>query len=152
MSTYEWVKSDLDTLKEWSENLAENQPPVGSSISDEAYLQGNAIQIGIISQLEYFLKSQKKIEKQHEIPGIIEQSSLSKTEKENLKLLFLVRHTITHNGGHYDSKFMEECKKFTNIEFEGVKEGLLSSLPIELLPTYIDLVKKLTNEIANENN
>lgn len=149
MDSYEWIKADLETLKSWSGALIAKLPPVGSPLSDDLYLQSNAIQIGIVSQLEYFLQSQGKIKKQSELLNIIKNSrSLSGLQKDNLVFLVLVRHTLVHNGGYYDNKFIEDCKKhITKLKIEGVKEGLLSTLPFDDLPLYIDLVSKLIEEI-----
>ena len=146
----EWVKSDLETLKDWSRTLISKLPPAGSRI-EELYLQNNAIQIEIISQLEYFLEAKGKIssKEQFKIINIIKNSSsLQDLEKDHLILLFLVRHTICHNGGHYDKKFINDCAKhIKKLKIEGVKEGLLSSLPPDNLPLYIDLTEKLIDEI-----
>ena len=149
-NTYELVKSDLETLKIWSKTLISKLPPAGSMVSDELYLQNNVIQIEIISQLEYFLKEKGIIRsrEQSKIINVINGSSLQDSEKEHLIYLFLVRHTLCHNGGHYDKKFIEMCaKNIKKLNCEGIKEGLLSSLPPDDLPHYIDLTNKLIDEI-----
>ncbi|MBL7160509.1 MAG: hypothetical protein ISS93_01520 [Candidatus Aenigmarchaeota archaeon] len=150
---YGWVKSDLKTLKKWSRTLISKLPPAGSMISGELYLQNNTIQIEIISQLEYFLKTKGKIKsrEQFKIVDIIKNSSsLQDLEKDHLILLFFVRHTICHNGGHYDKEFINNCEKhLKKLKIERVKEGLLSSLPPDELLLYIDLTGKLIDEINN---
>lgn len=149
---YEWIKTDLETLKNWSTKLIDKLPPAGSMIADEIYLQNNAIQIEIISQLEYFLKAKGKISsrEQFKIIDVIKSSSLQDLEKDHLIFLFLVRHTICHNGGHYDKKFLNDCAKhIKKLKIEDVEEGLLSSLPPGNLPLYINLTEKLIDEINN---
>ena len=149
----DWTNSNLDTLNKWSENVIGKLPYAGSMISDELYLQSNAIQIGIISQLEYFLKSHNKITNQYEILNVIKNSSLDDLEKDHLAFLFIVRHTLVHNGGHCDSKFFEDCKKhITKLKIENYKEGVLSSLSPDNLPLYIKWVKKLIEEIDGQKN
>lgn len=148
--TYEWVKSDLETLKIWSKTLISKLPSAGSMIPDDLYLQNNAIQLEIISQLEYFLKEKGKISnrEQFKIIDVIKGSSLKDLEKDHLIFLFLVRHTLCHNGGHYDTKFLDDCAKhIKKLKIEGIKEGLLSSLLPDNLPLYIDLTNKLIDEI-----
>src|SRR3989344_3773920 len=103
------VIADLKQLGEWSKNIIDKLPPTGSMISDELYLQNNAIQIAIISQLEYFLKIKGKIKRQFEILDIIKNSPLQQLEKDNLIYLFLIRHTLVHNGAHYNKKFIDDC-------------------------------------------
>ena len=143
------VIADLKQLGEWSKNIIDKLPPTGSMISDELYLQNNAIQIAIISQLEYFLKIKGKIKRQFEILDIIKNSPLQQLEKDNLIYLFLIRHTLVHNGGHYNKKFIDDCGKHTALKMENVSEGLLSSLHPKNLPLYIDLVEKLIGENSN---
>ncbi|PIN95745.1 hypothetical protein COX86_03250 [Candidatus Micrarchaeota archaeon CG_4_10_14_0_2_um_filter_60_11] len=139
---------DLDTLNEWSNHLIKQSPSAGQ-ISDLVYLQNIAIQVMIVSQLEYFLKSAGKIEKQGEIKKIIEQSELTKSEKIELKRLMLVRHTLVHNLGHFDEEFSKKINKL-GLKFdlkETEKQRMLSPLAIETLPDYIKITKKLIDEI-----
>jgi len=147
---YKEAMDDLDILNDLSKKLVDKMPPDGSMVNDELYLQNASIQIFIISQLEYFLKKNNIIQEreQYKIPNIIKKSSLRQIEKDHLIFLFLVRHTLIHNGGHCDSKFIKEIDSdMKELKLRGFKEGLLSSVDPKLLSLHIELVKKLIDEL-----
>jgi len=143
---YDFVLSDLEALYEWAKELEGKEPPVGSAISDILYLQTAAIHILILSQFEYLLKSLGRIKDQWEIANIIRDSSvLSQLEKDHLTYLFLTRHTLAHNGGHFDEKFFQEAKsKIKELKLEMPKdEKHLSAINPDFLRRYIKLIKKM---------
>ena len=103
---YDWTLSDLVEIEQWAEELESRWPDVGGPIADRDYLETEAIQILTISKLEYLLKSLGKIQQQREMPDIIKNSTvLEDTEKDLIMYLYCVRHTLAHNGGHYDVGF-----------------------------------------------
>ena len=99
---------DLSILDELSKKLFNKPIPIGSMVDDELFLQNTAIHISIISQLEYFLKKKEIIKNQSEIIEVIKNSTLEQLSKDHLIYLFLIRHTLIHNAGHYDSKFFKD--------------------------------------------
>jgi|GEM_PF-4221086 len=154
-NAYGGVLSDLETLKIWAKEL-ENETkkiPIGSMMPDKLYFQWSAINILILSQLEYLLKTFDKIKRQRDIKDIIQKSSvLNQLEKDYLIYLYLTRNTIVHNGGHFDITFFEEAKKHIKpLNLDKLKSGgnYLSPISPNLLGRYIDIVKQIIFEIQS---
>jgi len=149
---YNLAMYDLNKLSEWGMELANKIPHLGL-VDDELYLQNTSIHILIISQLEYFLKKKKIIQEreQYKIIEVIENSSLEQLEKDHLIHLFFIRHTLVHNGGHCDSKFLEDVSfHIKKLKLKGFEEGLLSSSDPKFLSMYVELVKKLIKELHGQ--
>jgi len=146
---YNLVMDDLNILSELSEKLVNKMPHPGL-VEDGLYLQHVAIQIFIISQLEYFLKKKGVIQSQREIKDVIKNSSLEQIEKDHLLFLFNVRHTLVHNGGYADSTFLYGVSELKELKLKGFKEGSLTTIDSTLSTMYIELVKKLINELQTK--
>lgn len=150
---YEWVNSDLETLEKMARTLMTKLPPSGSMLPDDLYLEMSAISILPIAQLEYFLKYLEKIECQSDIPKVIEgNKTLTRKEKDHLLYLFLIRHTVVHNGGHYDEKFFNSAKKYIKETKISIPEGnsYLTPMTPESIVIAIRLIKKLIEDCLQE--
>src|SRR3989344_1201995 len=148
---YDNVINDLEALEIMAKELAERFPPLGAAISEKIYFENSSLHVLIISQLEYFLKGVGKIKEQWELVQVINSSKvLTPKEKAHLKYMFFTQHCVVHNGAHFDDKFLKNMKKITEIDVEKPKNDQLSVIEPFLLVTYINLVKKLMNEIKDE--
>lgn len=149
---YDQVLSDLDTLEKMANEIVNKLPNTGSMVSDTVYLKLTAIPILIISHLEYLLKSIGVIEKQWQIKEIISNSKcIDRLEKDHLIYLFLVRHTLAHNGGHFDEKFRKKVnEEIKRLKIDIPSNKSLSPIPPELFVKHINLIRKLIFlDIAN---
>ena len=142
---YDWVLSDLETLENMLNELINKMPKaLGTRFPDELHLQNIGINVLAISLLEYLLKELGKINKQYEIKNIINGSSiLTENEKANLLFLLDVRHTIAHNIGHPDKKFLNNIKKYNNTLLADKKKPYLTAIAPAHLITDIRLIQKL---------
>ena len=137
--------ADLNTLEEQIERL-EERIHFGERLDDEIYLQIVAIHVLIISKLEFFLKMRFSKERlpYNEIIEKIKESSLDVLEKDHLILLVLIRHTLVHNGGYADKKFLGDCKKkLEKLEMKNYEESSLTVLGPSQLKKDISIVKKI---------
>ena len=151
-NAYNGVLDDLDELKRLAERLSEGLKD-GCMISDDKYLMTEALNVLTISKLEYFLNSSKLINGQHEIKEIIKNSSvLNQLEKEHLIYLFLIRHTIAHQGGFFDTKFFDNLNRenFKQLKVNIPANGeSLTPIGPSLIIMYIELIKKIVIEQYN---
>ncbi len=117
---YGWVLDDLESLDKMTEDL-DGKIKSGGWISNELYLITIVIPVLLVSKLEYILKKLGRIEKQHEIVSVIRDSTaLEDLEKDWLIYLFLVRHTLVHAGGYYDTDFFRKIDEHINrLQFSG---------------------------------
>ncbi len=150
---YEWVLSDLKTLEKMARAVITKLPPTGSMLPDDLYLEMSAINILAISQLEYFLKYLGKIEYQYGIIKIIETTkTLTQKEKDHLIHLFLVRHTLVHNGGNYDEKFFKGITEHIK-EIKVVipaNKSYLTTIDPTLIVAHIHIIEKLIEDCLKE--
>lgn len=143
---YGWVLSDLNELEQIALDIKEPLI-VGNQVPNKTYHQIVGIAILSISKLEYLLKKLGLIKdkEQYKIKQIIENSkSLNQLEKDHLKFLFYVRHTLVHNGEHADQKFLDDINdNIKKLNLNSYTLDSLTTIDPSLLALYIKLIKKL---------
>lgn len=138
--------SDLSELEKWAKEVSVKLPPAGALVSDKNYLESTAIHVIAMSQLEFALKSLKKINRQGDIPYFINRCEFfSQLEKDHLIYFYLTRHPLVHNGGYFDDEFSENVRKFIKqlkVDANPPRNSL-SVISPDMMPIFINLIKKL---------